>query len=96
VPNLDRCDLCDSDNIGLSGREVNGDAYYAIRCGSCGAEYKLGQKKQGGLLFFKEGTKFEKYTPKDAQPIGNAPQYQKPTQPEDVPNFVDNNKAPWE
>jgi hypothetical protein len=84
LPNLDKCDVCESTNIGLSGREADGNAFYAIRCGNCGAEYKLGQKKTGGLLFFREGTKFEKYsTDKAAKPAADAPTDQI-------------GKAPWE
>lgn len=83
LPNVDKCDLCDSINIGLYAREVDGNNFYSIRCFACGAEFKLGQKKQGGMLYFKENGKFEKYTPADKQVTASQA-------------VVDDEKAPWE
>jgi len=55
------CDNCQSDELYLSHRGVKGFDYYSLKCGSCGAEGKFGQAKEGGSLFYKWDTKMEQY-----------------------------------
>jgi len=42
---------CNSTRIRASVREVEGNIYYALKCGDCGAELAFGQRKIGGGLF---------------------------------------------
>ena len=61
VPAIEMCNCCQGQNLTPNYREVQGNTYFSIKCDGCGAEYKLGQLKQGGLLYYKYDTVFEKY-----------------------------------
>ena len=87
VPSIERCNCCESDNLSPNYREVKGNTYFSIKCDGCGAEYKLGQLKQGGLLYYKYDTVFEKYTP-NADAAQSAPSAAPPvtdTPPDGIP-----------
>lgn len=47
----EKCGLCGSGNIKFVVRNVEGNDYYELRCGDCGAILAFGQHKKGGTLF---------------------------------------------
>lgn len=57
------CGQCGSDNIHLQKREYDGNAYYKMACGKCGATLDFGQRKVGGGIYAKRKDK-------DDRPIG--------------------------
>lgn len=47
----EKCGLCSKDNLKFIVRSVEGNDYYELRCGDCGAVLAFGQHKKGGTLF---------------------------------------------
>lgn len=47
----ENCDLCKSENLKFSVRNVDSNDYYELRCLDCGATLSFGQHKKGGTLF---------------------------------------------
>ena len=45
------CGLCGSKNLKFIVRNVEGNDYFELRCGDCGAILAFGQHKKGGTLF---------------------------------------------
>lgn len=45
-----KCGCCQSQNIRYGFREVDAFKYYDLGCRDCGAQFKFGQRKQGGLF----------------------------------------------
>ncbi len=46
-----KCGACESEDIRYGYREVDTYKYYELHCRNCDAQFKFGQKKQGGQLF---------------------------------------------
>jgi len=44
---------CGSDDIYIDHQEFNGNEYWRLACGTCGASANFGIHKQGGSLFWK-------------------------------------------
>jgi hypothetical protein len=51
------CGMCKSANIRFEVREHEGNSYYKILCGDCGATLDYGQHKTGNSLFVKRWDK---------------------------------------
>ncbi len=47
----EECGACGSHDIRPQVRERDGNHYYEIKCGKCGAEFAFGQKRADGSLF---------------------------------------------
>jgi hypothetical protein len=45
------CGCCQSDDVFPQVRTVDKFSYYSVKCFSCGAEFKFGQKQDNGDLF---------------------------------------------
>ena len=48
-----KCDACGSDDIYLSHKSPQGNDYYMVECGTCGASANFGIHKDGKGLFWK-------------------------------------------
>lgn len=59
----ERCGLCNKDNLRFIVRNVDGNDYYELRCGDCGAILAFGQHKKGGTLFPKRKDDEGNYLP---------------------------------
>lgn len=59
----ERCGMCDNSNIKFLVRSVEGNDYYELRCGECGAILSFGQHKKGGTLFPKRKDDNNNYLP---------------------------------
>ena len=57
------CGLCNKNNLRFVVRNVDGNDYFEIRCGDCGAVLSFGQHKKGGTLFPKRKDDQNKYLP---------------------------------
>jgi len=57
------CGLCKSKNLKFIVRNVEGNDYFEIRCGDCGAILSFGQHKKGGTLFPKRKDDEGNYLP---------------------------------
>lgn len=58
-----RCGACDSENVRMIVREVQGNTYYELKCMECGARLAFGQKKADGSLFPKKKSKDGQWLP---------------------------------
>lgn len=84
------CGCCQSEEIRFSYREVGDYKYYELVCRDCGAQFKFGQKKQGGGLFPKrtEGGKplenggWSKYEPSHDDDDTRRPRQQQASRPD--------------
>ena len=59
-----KCGLCGSEDVYLFHKSPQGNDYYGVKCGGCGAEQNFHQRKEGGF-YIKWDDKFEKYTPSE-------------------------------
>ena len=66
------CDACESPNIFLSYKSPQGNDYYMMECGDCGATANFGILKETQNLFWKR-EKMEKYVPNGGSGQGQAP-----------------------
>lgn len=59
----EKCGLCSSTNLKFIVRNVEGNDYFELRCGDCGAILAFGQHKKGGTLFPKRKDDQGNYLP---------------------------------
>lgn len=50
----DKCGKCNSQDIGIFHKNIDGNPYTGLVCLSCGAEYTFGKHRQGGTFFPKQ------------------------------------------
>lgn len=72
------CGACGKDNIAFSHRQAQGYDFYAIRCRSCGSEFALGQKREGGALFPKGPWEHPQRGVSRQEEVGPPPEMQRP------------------
>lgn len=58
----DTCGLCGKP-ARPSHRNIGGNDYYSMACTSCGAEFKFGQRRDGGKLFPKDRDEYGQALP---------------------------------
>jgi len=57
-----KCTACNSTNVRPDHRTPKDYEFYSIRCCDCGAECKIGERKDNKGMFFREDEKFEKFS----------------------------------